>query len=768
MSDVAAPPPRRTRARRTLLGRPLATGQLDDELLPKRLALPIFSSDALSSVAYATEAALAVLVAASLASRDLILPVSAAIALLLIVVVLSYRQTIEAYPQGGGAYIVARENLGTPPALVAAASLLVDYVLTVAVSIAAGSLAITSAAEALRPYALELSLGFLVLLLLANLRGLREAGTLFALPTYIFILAMFAMLAVGLARGLASGWPQAEVPDPAATGAAASVGVLVILRSFASGCSALTGVEAIANGVKAFQRPQPRNANVTLSIMGTIAVLLFAGVSVLAYKMDALPSESVSLLSEIGKAAFGPSLAGQAGYYVLQAATFAVLVLAANTAFQGFPRLAAVLAHDAYAPRQLQNLGDRLVFSNGIVLLTVLAGGLLVAFDANVEELIHLYLLGVFTAFTLSQAGMVVHWVRAGRDGAARRAVAPRLALNAVGAAATGLVAVLVIATKFTQGAWMVVVLIPVAVFAFWAVKRHYRRAAVALSQGYRIDPGRRSTGPVLLLADEIDAATQEALAYGRLVAGRRLEAVHVPVPDEPRGFPAAFAEMSGGMSLAELHYGEDPEDTLVDHLRWLRRGEQEFLTLVLPERVPAGRIRRTLHPGELWLRLRLLEERGVVVTSVPALEQGPDDGGALCTRMEVLLAVGQLNDATLRALDYAIALRPARLRALHIALGDADTQVLERKWAAAGLPVDLEVISSPFRDLGQPLLGAIREMTADPRVMCNVVMPEIVLPTRRHRVLHNQRALFVKRLLLPEPRTVVTSVPLVLPEGAV
>ena len=321
--------------KRTFVGRRMSLAGLEGERLPRWIALPIFASDPLSSVAYATEAGLVVLVASSVASRALIVPISAVIAALLAVVVLSYRQTIFAYPNGGGSYVVARENLGQTAGLVAAASLLTDYVLTAAVSIASGVLAVTSAVPELSSHAVELSLGVLVLLVLVNLRGVRESGFVFALPTYAFIIAIGSMLVIGVARGLIEGWPTAHVADPAQVGLAGGVGVVVLLRAFASGCSALTGVEAISNGVPAFRPPQARNAASTLLWMGAIAIVLFLGVSVLAWKVDARPSGSVSVLSEIARAVFPPGGASF-GYYAVQASTAAVLALAANTAFQGF------------------------------------------------------------------------------------------------------------------------------------------------------------------------------------------------------------------------------------------------------------------------------------------------------------------------------------------------------------------------------------------------------------------------------------------------
>jgi amino acid transporter len=415
------------RLKRVLVGRPMATGQMEDTLLSKFLALPVFASDPLSSVAYATEAALIVVIGASAAAAHLVLPVSAAIAVLLAIVVVSYMQTVHAYETSGGAYIVAKDNLGTLPSLVAAAALLTDYILTVAVSVAAGILAITSAAPSLHPYRVWLCIGCVVLLTVANLRGVREAGFLFALPTYGFVLSLYAVIGTGVAKCATSGCPHAVVshPLPAGTG---TVTLFVLLRAFASGSAALTGVESISNGVNAFKRPQSKNAAQTLAIMGVIAISLFIGVSWLAVKMHARPSHTTSVLSQVAHGVFPTG----GMYYVVQGLTLAVLILAANSSYQGFPRLAALLARDRFFPRQFVNLGDRLVYSNGIILVAGLASALIVIFAANVDSLLHLYVLGVFTAFTLSQYGMVRYWRRT-RD----RGWRWRATVNGMGAATT-------------------------------------------------------------------------------------------------------------------------------------------------------------------------------------------------------------------------------------------------------------------------------------------------------------------------------------------
>src|SRR6266511_1688769 len=492
-------------------GRPTASGEMEETLLPKWIALPIFASDPLSSVAYATEAALFVLIAASLASRGLVLPIAGGIAVFLGIVVLSYRQTVRAYETSGGAYVVAKNNLGTLPSLVAGAALLVDYVLTVAVSIAAGVFAITSVSSSLADHKLGISLAFVLLITLANLRGVREAGLLFALPTYGFIVSLYAAIGVGLWKVLFGTTPHAVVPPPVAVGTG-TIGVFVILRAFASGSSALTGVEAIANGVNAFRHPHSKNAARTLTIMGTIAITLFLGVSYLTVKIDARPSQTASVLSQIARGSFPDGSSGGWMYYVVQAFTFAVLVLAANTSYQGFPRLAALLARDGFIPRQFTNLGDRLVFSNGIIVLAGAAAVLLWIYAASVDSLIHLYVIGVFTAFTLSQAGMVRYWRRQRGPGWRYRA-----SVNGVGATATGVVAAVVIVTKFAAGAWIVIVAIPFLVLISYRIRRHYRGIERRLRAGAAaVVAAPPPTNTTLLLVESIDEATGDALWFTR------------------------------------------------------------------------------------------------------------------------------------------------------------------------------------------------------------------------------------------------------------
>src|SRR6266498_3135114 len=500
--------------KRILVGRPRATGEMDETLLSKKLALPVFASDPLSSVAYATESGLIVLVAATATAAHLILPISFAIAALLAIVVLSYRQTVRAYETSGGAYIVAKENLGTMPSLVGAAALLVDYILTVAVSVAAGVLALTSAVPSLEAHKVALSLASVGLLTLVNLRGVRESGIAFALPTYSFVLAMYVMVGAGIGKCVFGACPQAEVPDLVAVGSG-TVGAFLLVRAFASGAVALTGVEAISNGVGAFRPPKGKNAATTLGVLGVISIALFLGVSYLTVKMHARPSETVSLVSEIARATFPAGSSTAALFWAVQVLTFAILVLAANTSYQGFPRLAAVLAQDRFFPRQFVNLGDRLVYSNGIIVLAGLASLLIWIFDADVISLIHLYVVGVFTAFTLSQTGMVRYWRRTRDRGWQRRAI-----VNGIGAAVTGLVTLLVIQAKFLAGAWMVTVAVPALIVASLLVNRHYRRVGRRLRAGVRaVLAAPEPTNDVVLYVESYDAALHEGLWYARSIS---------------------------------------------------------------------------------------------------------------------------------------------------------------------------------------------------------------------------------------------------------
>jgi amino acid transporter len=727
---------------------------MHETLLSKTLALPIFASDPLSSVAYATEAALAVLIAASAGAGHLVLPISIAIAAVLAVVVLSYTQTVQAYETSGGAYVVAKENLGTVPSLVAAAALLVDYILTVAVSVTAGVVALTSAAPSLAPHKVGLSLLFVLLLTLANLRGVRESGILFALPTYAFVAVMYALIGTGVGKCIAGSCPQAHVPNPIAAGAGA-VGVLVVLRAFSSGAAALTGVEAISNGVNAFKPPQGRNAAKTLLVMGGIAISLFLGVSYLAVHMHARPSHTVSVISEIARGTFPPSSSTSFLYYAVQGLTFAILVLAANTSYQGFPRLGAVLARDRFFPRQFINLGDRLVYSNGIVVLSGLAAFLIWIFNADVLALIHLYVIGVFTAFTLSQAGMVRYWLRR-RDPGWRRSAT----LNGAGGLATFVVAILVIQTKFLAGAWAVTVAIPLLVLAFSGVQRHYRKVERRLRAGAAaVAAAPPATNQVVLYVESADAALREALFYARQIAGTDFRAIHVPGRHSDPGIRPRFrslTDLKPDLEVLDAEAGRT--DAVIEYLWALPRGESTFVTVIIPELFERSSLlsavaRRT----EFALKLRLLREPGVVITDVPVLARN----GTLRTpeRIVCRILVSGAHAASMRAVNYAATLGLSDTRALFFAFDSEEADRLRSDWSGVELRVPLEIEEAPFRDLGDPLLHHLRGITADPGAVALVIMPELIF-SGPQRLLHNQRALYIKRLLLFEPRVILTSVP--------
>jgi amino acid transporter len=757
-TEQEAPSPQRGERldslKRVVIGKPRGTGELHETLLSKKLALPIFASDPLSSVAYATEAALAVLVAASLASAHLVLPISAAIAAVLAIVVLSYMQTVKAYETSGGAYVVAKDNLGTLPSLVAAAALLVDYILTVAVSVTAGVFALTSAAPSLEPHRVGLSLLFVLLLTVVNLRGVRESGILFAVPTYAFVAVMYIMIATGIGKCATGACAQAHVPDPLVSGAGA-VGILVVLRAFSSGAAALTGVEAISNGVNAFEPPQGRNAARTLLAMGGMAISLFLGVSYLAVHMHARPSSSVSVISEIARGTFPSSSWTSFLYYAVQGLTFGILVLAANTSYQGFPRLGAVLARDRFFPRQFINLGDRLVYSNGIVVLSGVAALLIWAFNANVLALIHLYVIGVFTAFTLSQAGMVKYWLRRRDPGFRRSAV-----VNGLGATATFVVAVLVIQTKFLAGAWAVTVAIPLLVLGFYGIRRHYGKVERRLLAGVAaVAAAPPATNEVVLYVESDDPSLSEALSYARRIAGRRFRAIHVPGRGTDSGIRPRFRELTDLQpDLEVLPSASGRVDAVIDYLWALPRGESSFVTVVIPElfrrrSLWAALARRT----QFSLKLRLLREPGVVITDVPVLER---NGIARApTSVACRILVSGAHAASLRAVNYAGTLGLDDTRAVFFAFDTEEADRLRGDWLQLAPAVPLEIEEAPFRDLGDPLLRHLRRITADPEAVVVVIMPELIF-SGPQRLLHNQRALYIKRLLLFEPRVILTSVP--------
>ena len=596
--------------KRWFVGTPLPTAQSRHERLGKATALATFASDALSSVAYATEEILLVLILAGSVALSYSLPIGIAIALLIAIVVSSYRQTILAYPQGGGAYIVSKDNLGVLPGLIAAAALLIDYVLTVAVSVAAGVAAVTSALPSLYPLRVWLCVAAVAAVSVANLRGIRESGKLFAAPTYLFIASLGVLVIWGVAGAVLNLLPEA--PYQAHPPGLEGVGLFLILRAFASGCAALTGVEAVSDGVPAFKPPEAHNARVVLSALGIILIVLFIGITYLAYDLGISPRENETVVSQIARHIFGGGIA----YYELQFVTMLILLLAANTSFADFPRLAYFLARDRFIPRQFATQGDRLVFSNGIVILGGLALALLLVFQGDTHRLIPLYAVGVFISFTLSQASMVRRWLRLRGEGWWWR-----LGLNGLGAVATGIVMVTIATTKFSHGAWIVVLLIPTLVAAFLVVHRHYDTVAAQLSlEDMPAPPPLDNT--VLVLVGDLHRGVVRALQYAQTLSPTA-KAVYVETdPERTRRLEERWGKWGMGVPLIVLNspYRSllGPLMEYIDQLQ-RQRGEHHVVTIVVPEFLPARWWQQLLHnQTALLIKGQLLFRKNVVVTDVP------------------------------------------------------------------------------------------------------------------------------------------------------
>jgi len=758
--------------KRVLVGRAMSSQRLEHTLLPKILALPVFSSDALSSVIYAPEEILLVLLLASSSAAHLEMPIAVAIASLMVIVVVSYRQTIKAYPSGGGAYIVSKDNLGTIPGLVAGSALLVDYVLTVSVSIVAGVVAITSAVPSLLHLKLVMSVGFVVFITLVNLRGAKESGTLFAVPVYVFITSVLVMVAVGLTRCFAGTCPQAEAVPPLAGLAqtAGPVGMFVILHAFSSGSAALTGVEAISNGVPAFRRPQSRNAAETLTIMGALAITMFVGISFLASRAGATVSEERSVVAQVAHAVFN----GGFMFYVVQFFSAAILVLAANTSYQDFPRLSAILARDRFMPRQFQNRGDRLVFSNGVLVLASLAILLIWVFDADLSRLIQLYVVGVFTSFTLSQTGMVRHWWKERRKGPqAAKGWQRSIVINTVGAITTFVVLIVVLWTKFQRGAWIVVAATPILVFTFFSIHRHYTAVMETLRRG-RVTVGGVGLNHVVLLVRDLDASAAEALGYVRSIRPTDLHAVFpspggAPVPGDLQDRWRTLAVGAPDLEPLPVRAGNLLEGVRA-YIRDIPRRHRDFITVVVPEIVEDRGLVSYLLRRRSLVRLKagLLRELNVVVADVPVhtWETVPVGAGGrplIPRRTVALVFVSAVHDATVRAVNYAQSLEATETRAIYFDLDPEQAYRIEEEWAERGLGIPLDIAEAPFRDLTGPMLAEVRSFTERPDTLVAVIVPEFVVTKWRHLLLHNQNALFVKRLMLFEPRVVMASVPFAL-----
>ena len=743
--------------KRVVLGRPMSHGEMGHTLLPKTIALPVFSSDPLSSNAYATQEALLVLGTAGAAGLNLIQPVTFAVATLLIIVVTSYRQTVRAYPSGGGAYRVAHENLGQYAGLLAASALLIDYVLTVSVSITAGVEAITSLSEGLHDFKISLAFAFIAFVTMMNLRGVKESGTLFAIPTYGFVASMYLLIGTGLFKCTFGDCPVAESADMTLH-AEHVLGPLLLLRAFAAGTTALTGVEAIADGVPAFRYPQSRNAATTLTIMAVLSISMFVGISWLADQTNVIYVEELekqrSVVAQIARAVFQ----GGFFFYLVQVMSAAILILAANTAYQDFPRLSSILAKDQYLPHQFMNRGDRLVFSNGVLILAAFSGALIWAFDANLTRLIQLYLVGVFISFTLSQIGMMLRARRLREPGWQRRA-----AISGFGGTVTGIVLFVVAYSKFKGGAWIVIAAIPFVMAAMRSIHRHYTSVLGELAQPSRkpIDR-RRANQHMVIYVRQLDAATARAVGVVRSMRPAETTAV-----TSDAGIGSGWRRMAPDIPLTVLPKRGNIRRRLRDHLT-ARRQELEaadFLTLVVPELLASRSLFEIFRrPGITRLKAAMLMIRNVQLLNVPMVRDEIDpnvDETIEPARNHVLVLVSGVHNSTLQAIEYAESLHATDIRAISFGLDPENTEALGNLWLDARIPHPLEIEASPFRDIGLSLRDYIRQFGADGvDRMVTVVMPEFVVKKRRHQILHGQTALVVKRYMLFERGVAAVSVP--------
>ncbi len=746
-------PNRRIAAKRVLLGRPLAGAAKRRELLPRRLALPAFGADPLSSVAYASHEMLLVLALAGAGALTLAGPVSVAVGALFVLVVLSYRQMIRAYPQGGGAYTVARENLGEVPSLVAAGALLVSYVLTVAVATAAAVAAIVSIAPDLAGQRAVLAVGIVALVSLAHLRGIQEMGWLSAVPTYAFVTAIGLVLVTGLTRCAIAGCPEAPsagaVVDPAG-----ALTAFVILRAFATGASALTGLDAMTNSSGALKHPQRANAARTMAIVATLGVTAFVGVSYLAGATGVVAGAGeLTALAEVTIAALGTGPL----FWFVQIATAGILLVAAGGAYADFPRLASVLASDRFLPRQFVARGDRLVHSGAILLIALGAAVLLVVYGAAVSGLIELYVAAVFVAFTLSMAGMARHHLRNRSPGWERG-----VALNVSGAVAASLVALVAAAARIDGGTWALVVAIAATMWLMSATHRHYSRVGAQLRAGVA-DPLPTGDNHVVLLLDTVDEPVARAISYARAIMPASLEAVALPRPGAD--VERRWHDLAPDIPLTVV----EPDADGAQRMRAIVRARAESRD---PSASTTALVSETLSRS-WWEHLRLrrpilrpgsepLVEDGIVLTDFTSPGGGPGPYTLEDPAVHhVIVLVAGVNHATMRALAYAKGLHATTIRALNINVDPASTRSVLEAWERWGIDVPLELIDSPFREVSGSLRSYLREFAPDGRsTIVTCVLPQFVLPHWYQAPLHNQTALLIRGSLMFERGVVTTNVP--------
>jgi amino acid transporter len=740
-----------------LVGRKIRTDQEMHERLGNSTALAVFASDALSSVAYATEEMLTVLLlggAGALAFGSL-LPLSMGIVALLVILVFSYRQTIKAYPSAGGAYIVTRDNFGVLPAQVAGVALLTDYILTVAVSVSAGVAALYSAFPGVYPYRVAIAVFLIWVIAWMNLRGVKESGRIFAVPTYGFVVAIIGLVIVGFAKAVAGGLDPIHVQHATvAAGAGGSIGIFLLLHAFAGGSTAMTGVEAISNGVPAFKPVEWKNARRVLAWLGVLLAIMFLGISFLAWKLHPIPNTKETVISQIARAIVGTGTLGNIAFFFVQAMTVMILVLAANTSFADFPRLASFHAEDHFLPSPLTKRGRRLVFANGIIVLAAFATLLTIAFGASVTHLIPLYAIGVFTSFTLSQAGMAKRHITLKEPG-----WKVGLWVNGTGAVATGVVGIVIAVTKFTHGAWIIMIVVPVTVAILVRVNKHYDHVAAKLDEP---DPtlaiASANRLAAVVLVSRVDDGLDRAMRYVAHLDADRVRAVHIGPED--RNLAAAFwARYDHQLEFVPSQHG------LVKTARALVQSERAEYTnhlcaVVVPETIEQARMRHVVrHNGALRLKAGMLFEKGIVVVNIPTL----DSDDTLLTRPPrrhvALVPVATLHAGAREALRVAELLRPDRVRAVHIAESPEESEHLEAEWLAQQVPVPLDIVAAPYREVGEPLLQEVEALKAEGADLVTVVIGEFV-PTWWQHGLHNHRALQMKARLLFEPGVAVVSVP--------
>ena len=763
----ALPPSRGYALKRLILGPPLPTSRLAHERLGKPTALAVFASDNLSSSAYATEEILKVTVpAVGAAAFALVMPITFAILCVLAILLFSYRQTIRAYPSAGGAYIVTKDNFGLLAAQLAGVALLTDYVLTVSVSVAAGIAAVTSAAGSLYPYRVWLSVFCIWFIAWGNLRGVRESGRMFAVPTYYFIVMMFVLLGVGIYRAMTGDLHPLPTPPDAVIGTG-TVGIFLILHAFSSGGAAVTGVEAISNGVPAFKPPEWKNARTTLMWMGSLLGVMFLGLSYLAVQLRVVPTETKTVNSEVARAVFGRGTEGTALFLMLQIATTLILILAANTSFADFPRLANFHATDNFMPRQLTKRGHRLVFSNGIIGLAIASTVMVIAFQADVHRLIPLYAIGVFTSFTLSQAGMARRHIRLKEPGWTHG-----LLINGLGALTTAIVTVIIAYTKFKYGAWAVMLFVPVMVLLLVRMNRSYEREQRELEEDLqRFSAGDLQRPITVLLVDDLDRKTMHALQYAKTTRAEEIVAVHIE--DDPattRELEARWRNAGlGAIPLKILRGKGEPASRLAGFVGGLPPNRDVNVLMPVSHEVGAlerlsdaregARLARALLPYD-QVRVTLLRDHPGGVHPLSTGEDGQPVARITARGTHtVVVLVDKLDRAVLRAVRYALTLGANEVWAVHAAVDPERAAVLMQRWMDHAMPIPLDVIECWDRNAARSIERHVLEL-AEEGTEVTVVMPRRDFPTLRERLLHDRTSRSIMRALGRYPHIDVTAVP--------